>query len=65
MTWHDMYLMWIEIWIEYDDGVRTPEIDPDATSSCGQEIDEHVRTWSVELVHALLTIGLLRVPILK
>lgn len=57
--------MGIEIWIEDDYGIRTPEIDPDTTSSCGEEVDEYIGIRTVEFVHALLAIGLLRISILK
>lgn len=57
--------MGVEIWIEDDYSIRTPEIDSDATSSCREEVDEYIRVRTVELVHALLAIGLLRIPVLR
>lgn len=57
--------MGVEIWIEDDYGIRTPEIDPDTTSSCREEVDEYIGVRSVELVHALLAVGLLRIPVLR
>lgn len=49
-----MYLVWIEVRVEDDHGVRSVEVDANATSPCGQKVDKGVRPGSVELVNALL-----------
>jgi hypothetical protein len=58
------YLVGIEIWIEDDDGIRTPQVNSDPTSSCREKVDENIRPRTIELVHPFLTLGLLRVPVL-
>lgn len=57
--------MGVKIWTEDDYSIRTPEIDSDATSPCREEVDEYIRFRTVELVHALLAIGLLRIPVVR
>ena len=56
--------MRVEIGVEDDYSVCTPQVDPDASSACRQKVNKDVRVGLVEFVHVLLTVGLLRVAIL-
>jgi len=40
MGW--VYLMWVEIWVEDDDGIRCVKVDTDAASPGGQKVDEDI-----------------------
>ena len=40
MGW--IYLMWIKVWVEDDNGIRGVEVDTNAASPCGQKVDEDV-----------------------
>ena len=57
-------LVRIKVWIKNNDGVGTPEIDANSTSSRGEKVYECIGVRLVELVHAFLAIRLLRVAIL-
>ena len=36
------YLMWVEVWVEDDNGIRGVEVDTNTTCSRGQKVDEDV-----------------------
>ena len=57
--------MRVEVGVEDNDGVCTPEVDPDASSTSGEKIYEDIRVRLVELIHSLLTLSLFRVTILQ
>jgi hypothetical protein len=59
------YLMGIEIRIEDNDGVRTPQVDSDPTSSGGEKIYKNIGPMTIKLVHSFLSFGLLRIPVLN
>lgn len=56
--------MRIEIRIEDDDCVCTPQVDSNSTSSRGEKIDENIGSLAIELIHALLSFRLLRRSVL-
>lgn len=58
------YLMWIEIWIEYDHCVRSPQVNSYTPSTSTQDIDEHIWIRFVEFIHVFLAISLLCITIL-
>jgi hypothetical protein len=67
VTYEEMqktYLMGIEIGIEDDDRVCTPQVDPNPASSRGEKIDENIGPLTIELIHALLSLRLFRIPVL-
>ena len=59
------YLMRVEIRVEDDHSVGSPEIDTDTTGAGTQDVDEDVRIRLVELVHILLSVRLLGVSVLQ
>ena len=48
--------MRVEIGVEDDYSVCTPQVDPDASSACRQKVNKDVRVGLVEFVHVLLAI---------
>lgn len=56
--------MGIEIGIEDDDSIGTPQVYTDTSGSGGEEVDEDIRVGTVELIHALLPLSLLSASIL-
>ena len=55
---HLEVLMWIEIGIKDDNGVRSCQVNADTPSPRTQDVDEDVRARLVKLIHILLTIDL-------
>lgn len=58
------YLMGVEVRIKDDDGVCAPQVDSNTTSSRGKKINENIGSLTIELIHSLLSIRLLRVSVL-
>jgi hypothetical protein len=56
--------MGIEIRIEDDYCVCAPQVDSNPASSRGEKIDENIGSWTIELIHTLLSFRLLRVSVL-
>lgn len=64
MTVGITYLVWVEIRVKHNNGIRAPQVDTNPSGTCRQDVYEHVRIFLVELVHILLSIGLLCVAVL-
>lgn len=59
------HLVRVEIRVKYDDGICAIQVDSNASCSSSEHVDENIRVRLIELVHSLLTIGLLSVPVLE
>lgn len=57
--------MWVKVWVEDNDGVRSIEVDTNATSSRGQKVDKNFRSGLIEFVDTLLPERARRVTILR
>lgn len=58
-------LVWIEVRVEDNDSVCTPEVDADSACTCRQNVNKNIRTLCIEEVHLFLSLRLLLVSILK
>lgn len=59
------YLVWVEVWVENDNGISSIQVDTDTAGSRGQEVDEGIRSRPIEFVDALLTEGTWCITILR